>query len=240
MKNRSDYSKWGFLRYLKFDNPSYNLSYRKEYSTGGLATGPEVPDTKEDPADRVNPFTGSPYSDQMARLGLQDGGEPFIMYNNPGNIEVGQGFAGETGKTYANNRERPFVIFDSPEAGLRALMRDLRTKVKNSNGDLKTIMNKYAPPSDNNPTSSYINYIKQNLDNRNKVTLEDVPTIAKSIIMFENKPNANMTENQKQNAQKRIDIYFNPDIFNDAVKFSTKSFPAGTSTDEMKKSFEEE
>jgi hypothetical protein len=55
-------------------NPSYNLSYRKEYSTGGFITGPEVPDTKEDPADRVNPFTGSPYSDQMARLGLQDGG----------------------------------------------------------------------------------------------------------------------------------------------------------------------
>ena len=42
--------------------------------TGGLVLGPEVPDTKEDPADRVNPFTGSPYSDQMARLGLQDGG----------------------------------------------------------------------------------------------------------------------------------------------------------------------
>ena len=44
-------------------------------ATGGLVSGPEVPDTKEDPADRVNPFTGSPYSDQMARLGLQDGGE---------------------------------------------------------------------------------------------------------------------------------------------------------------------
>ena len=42
---------------------------------GGLVSGPEVTDTKEDPADRVNPFTGSPYSDQMARLGLQEGGE---------------------------------------------------------------------------------------------------------------------------------------------------------------------
>ena len=60
-------------------NPSYNLSYRKEYSTGGLVSGPEVPDTKEDPADRVNPFTGSPYSDQMARLGLQDGGEANML-----------------------------------------------------------------------------------------------------------------------------------------------------------------
>ena len=50
-----------------------------QYATGGLVSGPEVPDTTEDPADRENPFTGSPYSDQMARLGLQDGGEADIL-----------------------------------------------------------------------------------------------------------------------------------------------------------------
>ncbi len=44
------------------------------YSTGGLVSGPEVSDTKENPADRVDPFTGAPYSDQMARLGLNKGG----------------------------------------------------------------------------------------------------------------------------------------------------------------------
>ena len=38
--------------------------------TGGLVLGPEVPDTKEDPADRVDPFTGEPYSAQMEELGL--------------------------------------------------------------------------------------------------------------------------------------------------------------------------
>ena len=41
------------------------------------------------------------------------------IYNNPGNIEIGQGYAGETG-TYANNRERPFAIFDTPQMGVRA------------------------------------------------------------------------------------------------------------------------
>ena len=46
-----------------------------EFSTGGLVSGPEVPDTKENPADRVDPFTGAPYSDQMARLGLVKGGK---------------------------------------------------------------------------------------------------------------------------------------------------------------------
>ena len=39
-------------------------------STGGLVTGPKVSDTKEDPADRVDPFTGEPYKAQMEELGL--------------------------------------------------------------------------------------------------------------------------------------------------------------------------
>ena len=47
---------------------------RKKYSEGGGIKGPKVPFTKEDPSDRVDPFTGSPYSDQMARLGLAEGG----------------------------------------------------------------------------------------------------------------------------------------------------------------------
>ena len=47
---------------------------REANVTGGLITGPEVSDTKENPADRVDPFTGEPYSDQMARLGLDEGG----------------------------------------------------------------------------------------------------------------------------------------------------------------------
>jgi hypothetical protein len=47
---------------------------RESNVTGGLITGPEVPDTKENPADRVDPFTGMPYADQMTRLGLVEGG----------------------------------------------------------------------------------------------------------------------------------------------------------------------
>ena len=49
--------------------------FRSEFVTGGLVSGPEVTDTKEDPADRVDPFTGLPYSEQMDRLGFNQGGE---------------------------------------------------------------------------------------------------------------------------------------------------------------------
>tara|TARA_R100001591_G_scaffold95407_1_gene101210 strand:+ start:4755 stop:10526 length:5772 start_codon:yes stop_codon:yes gene_type:complete len=45
----------------------------KSFSTGGLVTGPKVPDTKENPADRKDPNTGLPYSDQIGRLGLAAG-----------------------------------------------------------------------------------------------------------------------------------------------------------------------
>jgi len=67
------YLNWSQLPMLE-PQPNVNKD-RQQKVEGGLVSGPEVPDTKEDPADRVNPFTGSPYSDQMARLGLQDGGE---------------------------------------------------------------------------------------------------------------------------------------------------------------------
>tara|TARA_R100001510_G_scaffold56419_1_gene61950 strand:+ start:5983 stop:10020 length:4038 start_codon:yes stop_codon:yes gene_type:complete len=56
-------------------SPTYEMSYRREYSVGGLIPeGPEVPFTKDNPADRVNPYTGEPYQDQMDRLGFNTGG----------------------------------------------------------------------------------------------------------------------------------------------------------------------
>jgi hypothetical protein len=36
----------------------------------------DVPFTKDEPENRIDSFTGKPYSDQMARLGLAEGGQP--------------------------------------------------------------------------------------------------------------------------------------------------------------------
>jgi len=58
----------------------------KTFAKGGLVTGEDnVPFTKEDPADRVDPFTGSPYSDQMERIGFSLGGKALFedRINNP-------------------------------------------------------------------------------------------------------------------------------------------------------------
>ena len=50
-------------------------SGKKFFSKGGIVEGEDnVPFTKEDPADRINPYTGEPYQEQMSRLGFQEGG----------------------------------------------------------------------------------------------------------------------------------------------------------------------
>ena len=55
--------------------PEVRKSGDKFFSTGGLVEGEDtVPYTKEDPADRVNPYTGEPYQEQMDRLGFNIGG----------------------------------------------------------------------------------------------------------------------------------------------------------------------
>jgi hypothetical protein len=54
---------------------NYTDFYRSNYSVGGLVEGEDtVPYTKEDPADRINPYTGEPYQEQMDRLGFAFGG----------------------------------------------------------------------------------------------------------------------------------------------------------------------
>ena len=66
---------------------NYTRNYTQNYATGGFVRQQyfegekvskdfPVPDTKENPANRVDPFTGMPYADQMARLGLVEGGKP--------------------------------------------------------------------------------------------------------------------------------------------------------------------
>ena len=77
-----------------------------------------------------------------------------MRLNNPGNIRPGAGFFGESGQGYAK--------FVSDAAGLRAIQRLLMT-YGNQYGinTLRGLANRYAPPSDNNPTENYIEFLSQ-------------------------------------------------------------------------------
>ena len=57
--------------------------------------------------------------------------------------------------------------------------------------------------------------------------------------MFENAPNESMTEEQRIQAQKRLDIYLDENTFNTAIKLSKESFPGGTSLSQMLQSLQE-
>jgi hypothetical protein len=78
-----------------------------------------------------------------------------ISNNNPLNIEANgiqwQGLTGSDGR---------FAIFDTAQNGIRAAARIMKT-YRDSYGinTVRGIVSRWAPPSDNNPTESYINYV---------------------------------------------------------------------------------
>lgn len=115
----------GYLGPEGFNRKEKPNPYVPLFSKGGIVEGKDnVPFTKEDPADRINPYTGEPYQEQMSRLGFSHGGP---HYNNMGNIESRFDYwAGMTGETYGQDGR--FGVFDSPISGMRASLRDIKTK----------------------------------------------------------------------------------------------------------------
>ena len=106
----------------------------------------------------------------------------MATYNNPGNLEKGQGYAGETGELYGNDR---FSVFENPQMGTRALFKDLRTKLRRFKGDLPSMISQYAPPNEND-TKKYINFVAKRIG-KYEILEEDLPSVAKAVIEMENK-----------------------------------------------------
>lgn len=108
-----------------------------------------------------------------------------IRNNNPGNIEDGAfarslpGYVGSDGR---------FAIFDDPSSGEAAQTRLLGSYVQRGFDTPTEIINRWAPPSDNNPTGAYINYVAQRagIGPNDRVTEDKIPLIAQAIREFEN------------------------------------------------------
>ena len=145
-----------------------------------------------------------------------DEAEQPTMFNNPGNIEIGQGYAGETGDTYADR----FAVFDSPQMGVRALGRDLKTKIKRFDGDLFSIINQFAPDNEND-TNNYYEYVKDQVGS-DTITENDLGAVVRAIIKMENKPEIA--------AQ-----YLDDSVINEGLELAQMGFDAGVSLDEARK-----
>lgn len=75
-----------------------------------------------------------------------------IRNNNPGNLEYSDSnpWVGQTGS------DGRFAKFETPEHGIRALGRNLISYQKQGIDTVNDIINRWAPPEDNNDTASYI------------------------------------------------------------------------------------
>lgn len=89
--------------------------------------------------------------------------------NNPGNIKDGTfaqslpGYAGSDGT---------FARFDTHEAGRSAQQRLLASYGQRGFNTVKSIIDRWAPPSDNNPTRSYIDFVARKLGVSPRETLD--------------------------------------------------------------------
>jgi hypothetical protein len=109
--------------------------------------------------------------------------EPLsIRNNNPGNLR----FVGQEGATQG---EGGFARFDSPEAGMNAMRRQLELDTQERGLTLTAFLNKYAPPSENK-TANYIDFVvkKTGLDPSSVVPAERIGDLQRAMIEMEGGP----------------------------------------------------
>lgn len=86
-----------------------------------------------------------------------------IRNNNPGNIDYSPNVTWFGQLPYDATVEPRFCRFESPECGLRALMKLLRNYQKlHGLNTIKDIISRYAPSGEND-TNSYINFVSEKL-----------------------------------------------------------------------------
>ena len=100
--------------------------------------------------------------------------------------------------------------------GVRALFKDLRTKLKDYGGDITGMISKYAPPNEND-TKNYINIVIDRMGGESKVSEKDLPKLASAIIWMENKD------------EGRKYYLDDPRILEEGYKLSTLDLPSTAS-----------
>ena len=109
-----------------------------------------------------------------------------IRNNNPGNIRHGAKWQGLA----EVQKDKDFCTFKSPEYGIRALARVLKTyKSRYGLNTVGGIINRYAPQNEND-TSAYIKHIAKELDispsDEIELTDDELIVLIKAIIKHEN------------------------------------------------------
>lgn len=109
------------------------------------------------------------------------------MNNNPCNLRAGgKKFVGEIGE------RKGFRVFDCMRNGYRAAFVTLQTYRKNGSDTIKKIINRWAPPNENN-TSEYIKFVCKKTGYEEDKKLSDVEYywIVRAIALMEGMPKNN-------------------------------------------------
>jgi len=103
-----------------------------------------------------------------------------VRNNNPGNIRKGSStWEGEIGVD-----DKGFIVFSSMNYGVRACMKLIRNYIMGGTNTIRKIINRYAPPTDNNPTESYIAYVSTqcNIGSNTVISSDDWDKLCKLVV----------------------------------------------------------
>jgi hypothetical protein len=103
-----------------------------------------------------------------------------VRNNNPGNLR----YAGQPGAVKDANG---YARFETPEAGRAAMRRQLNLDMQRRGMNLTQALNKYAPPSDNNPTDKYIDFVanRVGIDPTKPIPRNKMAAIQRAMVEFE-------------------------------------------------------
>lgn len=113
------------------------------------------------------------------------GGARGLRNNNPGNIErtatVWRGMSAD------QSGDSRFIVFSSPEWGIRAMARVLRNYINRGQDTVREIINTWAPPSEND-TGAYVRAVAASIgvDPDARVSDAQMPGLIAAIIKHEN------------------------------------------------------
>lgn len=113
------------------------------------------------------------------------GGSRGLRNNNPGNIvRTGTAWQGMAPDQSADSR---FIVFIAPEFGIRAMARVLKNYIANGFTTVESIINRWAPPAEND-TGAYVRAVASQLGvNPNApIGAAQMPALIAAIIKHEN------------------------------------------------------
>jgi hypothetical protein len=106
--------------------------------------------------------------------------------NNPGNLRTLPAASAWNGQIGDDNG---YAIYDTMADGVRAASKQLQKYAKGGNITIRQIISKWAPPSDNNPTDAYVDYVAKRLSVSPDAQLNiysELPELCRAIFHYEN------------------------------------------------------